>query len=275
MPRANQKPSPLHRTWVGALLAVACLYFLLPVAWAVISSLKSVEEIYTYPPGWFSSPRWSNFTQALTRFPLLRFLLNSLVITVPSVIGAVLTSSMVGFALARLSFRGRSFCFGVVVTTFFVPTSILLIPRYLLFDALGWIDTYKPLVVPAWLGGGAFNIFLFRQFFRGVPRELEDAAVMDGASPWVVYLNVFLPVAKPAVVAASLMSFVYHWQSFLDPLLYLSDVSTFPVSVGLQMYSSQAGPWMNLLMAASLIALIPVLVLFVVAERLLVRSEYD
>lgn len=145
-------------------------------------------------------------------------------------------------------------------------------PRFLLFDALGWIGTYKPLIVPAWLGGGAFNIFLFRQFFRAIPRELEEASCLDGATTWGTYWFIMMPAARPAVVVAALLSFVYHWQEFLDPLLYLSDFSTYPISLGLRMLQSMAGTWANLLMAASLISLIPVVVVFFVCERHITRG---
>lgn len=250
----------------AALTAVG-LFMLLPLASAASTALKAVEQVYAVPLEWWVPPRWQSFAEAWNRLPLGRFLLNSLVITVPSVIGAVWTSSMAGFALARWTFRGRGLCLTLIVAGMFIPAALLLIPRYLLFDALGWVNTYKPLIVPAWLGGGAFNILLFRQFFRAIPREWEDAAVVDGASVWEIYRRVFLPAATPAVVAAATLSFVYHWQEFLDPLLYLSDFETFPISVGLQMYASQAGPWVNLQMAASLIALTPAVLVFLLGEK--------
>ena len=255
------------------LIAVLCVWMVLPVAWAIVSSLKPLDEVYAFPPTTFSSePQWSNYVEAFTRMPIGRFLLNSLCITVPSVVGAVLTSSMAGFALARLPFVGRRLCFALVMLSLFVPAQVLLVPRFLLFDALGWIGTYKPLIVPAWLGGGAFNIFLFRQFFRAIPRELEEASCLDGATTWETYWFIMMPAARPAVVVAALLSFVYHWQEFLDPLLYLSDFSTYPISLGLRMLQSMAGTWANLLMAASLISLIPVVVVFFVCERHIMRG---
>jgi len=152
------------------------------------------------------------------------------------------------------------------------PAPVLLIPRYLLFDWMGWVNTYKPLIVPAWLGGGAFNVFLFRQFFMTIPREIDAAARLDGASLWNIYYDIIMPVAKPATVTVLLLSFVFHWQEFLDPLLYLSDLETFPISLGLRMYQSMAGTWANLLMASSILALVPVAILFVVCERQVMRG---
>lgn len=246
---------------------------MLPIVWAVISSLKPLAEVYAFPPSFaINAPQWSNYAEAFTRLPVGRFLANSLWITTLSVIGAVLTSSMAGFALARCKFRGRSLCFMLVIASMLVPTHILLVPRFLLYDWLGWVNTYKPLIVPAWLGGGAFNIFLFRQFFRNVPDELEDAARLDGATLWQRYWQVLLPAVRPATITAAMLSFVYHWQDFLDPLIYLSDFETFPIALGLRMYQSMAGTWANLLMAASLIALLPVMAVFLLCEKHIMRG---
>lgn len=245
----------------------------LPIVWAFVSSLQPLDRVYTYPPNLrLSDPQWSNYREAMVRLPVARFLFNSFVITTASVVGAVLTSSMAGFALARIRFRGNHLTLLLVIFSMLIPTQVLLIPRFLLYDQLGWVGTYKPLIVPAWLGGGAFNIILFRQFFRMIPREFEDAARLDGAGVWDIYRLVFLPMARPAVAAAAMLSFVYHWQEFLDPLIYLSDYTKFPISLGLRMYQSQAGTWANLLMAASLIALIPVAVVFLLTERYVMRD---
>ncbi len=263
----------VSRACLYGTLALLCALMMLPLAWAVISSLKSLEEVYAFPPSLrLADPRWSNYYQALTRLPLLRFLGNSIFITSVSVIGAVLTSSMAGYVLARVRFRGRSLCFVLVVLSLLIPAQVLLIPRFLLYDLLGWVNTYKPLIVPAWLGGGAFNILLFRQFFRTIPPEFDDAARLDGATMWQTYWHVLLPMARPAVVTAAMLSFVYHWQDFLDPLIYLSDFKTYPISLGLRMYQSMAGTWANLLMAASLIALVPVVVVFFLCERHVMRG---
>lgn len=234
-------------------LTLLCGTMLLPIAWAVVSSLKPLGSVYSFPPTFrVEEPQWANYGEALTRLPVLRFLANSLFITTVSVVGAVLTSSMAGFALATLRFRGRGLLLGIVIATMMIPAQVLLVPRFVLYDLLGWIGTYKPLIVPAWLGGGAFNVLLFRQFFRTIPRELADAACLDGAS--------------------ALLSFVYHWQDFMDPLIYLSDFHTFPISLGLRMYQSMAGTWANLLMATSIIALVPVVIIFLLGQRQLMRG---
>lgn len=261
------------RTCHYGALTLLCALMMLPLIWAVISSLKPLEEVYTFPPSFsLPDPQWSNYHEALMRLPVIRFLGNSIFITSVSVIGAVLTSSMAGYVLARVRFRGRSLCLALVLLSLLIPAQVLLIPRFLLYDLLGWVNTYKPLIVPAWLGGGAFNILLFRQFFRTIPPEFEDAACLDGATMWQTYWHVLLPMARPAVVTAAMLSFVYHWQDFLDPLIYLSDFRTYPISLGLRMYQSMAGTWANLLMAASLIALVPVVIVFFLCERHVMRG---
>lgn len=247
----------------GALIAI-------PLMWAIGASLKPLEELYAFPPTWLpASPRWDNYTDALSRLPMLRSLFNSMVISTASVIGAVLTSAMAGYALGRLSWRGRRFWLVLLLASMVVPSQLLLVPQFVLFQAVGWVGTYKPLIVPAWLGGGAFNVLLFRQLFLSVPRGYDDIARVEGAGEWAIFRRVMLPAAKPAVVTAALLSFVVHWQAFLDPLIYLSDFRTFPVSVGLRMFQAVEGSWMNLVAAASLIALIPVAILFVVCQRML------
>ena len=142
--------------------------------------------------------------------------------------GTVLTASMVGYSFARLKWRGRDFWFIVLLATMMLPAQVLLIPHFLQYKWLGWINTYKPLIVPGWLGGGAFFVFLFRQFFKGVPKELEEAAMLDGASPWQIYTQIMLPLAKPALATVAVLSFIAHWQEFMGPLIYLSDFEKYP-----------------------------------------------
>lgn len=256
------------RMLIYVAMIALCMFMLLPVVWAVVASLKPLDEVYLYPPRFsIDHPKWSNYYEAITRLPVIRFMLNSLLIATASSVGAVLTASMAGFVLARFGFRGRRVCLILILISMLIPGSMLLIPRFMLFDMLGWVNTYKPLIVPAWLGGGAFNIFLFRQYFRTIPRTFDQAATLDGATSWQIYWYVLLPMAKPAVVTAALLSFVFHWQSFLEPLVYLSDFMTFPISLGLRMYQSMAGTWANLLMATSIIALIPIAILFLLCER--------
>ena len=251
----------------GVLCVVAAVQ-VLPLLWALATSLKPLDEAYDSPIVFTgAAPQWFNYVEVFSKLPFARFLLNSMVITVASVFGAVLTSSMAGYALARLPMRGKRFWFVLLIGSMMLPAQVLLLPHFLLFELLGWVGTYKPLIVPAWLGGGAFNVFLFRQYFKSIPRDVEEAALLDGASPWQCYRFVLLPMARPVVVTVAVLSFMFHWQSFLHPLLYLSDFRTFPVSLGIRMYQTMAGTWINLLMAASLISLVPVVIVFAAGQR--------
>jgi len=255
------------------ILASLAAAFLFPVAWSLTASVKRLDEVYRFPPSLtVSEPQWSNYPRAVSRLPFLRFMLNTVLICVPAVAGQVLTASLAGYAFARLRWRGREVWFIVLLATMMLPGQILLIPHFLMYKSLGWVNTYKPLIVPAWLGGGAFFIFLFRQFFKGIPQGLEEAARIDGASDWQIYWRIFLPNAKPVLATVGVMSFIAHWKEFMAPLIYLSDFEKYPISLGLYMYNSLEGSWVNLLMAASVVALGPLVVLFFVAQRYFVRG---
>ncbi|NOX58787.1 MAG: carbohydrate ABC transporter permease [Planctomycetes bacterium] len=251
----------------AALIAVALL-LAAPLLAAFTIALSPIEEVYsTTRPTFPTSLHWSNFFDAIEKVPFLRFIANSMLIVMFAVPGAILTSAMAGYAFARLQWKGKKACVLFLFCSLVVPAQVLLIPHFVLFSWLGWVNTYKPLIVPAWLGGGAFNVFLFWQFFRTIPRDYDDAARLDGASHWFILTRVMLPIAKPAVAATCLLSFVYHWQEFQKPLIYLSDFRTYPVALGLRMYQATGGSWINLVMAASLLALVPILVVFLCLQR--------
>jgi multiple sugar transport system permease protein len=254
--------------WQYALLVTVAATLLLPLVWAFVAALKPLDQIYAEPPEfWPRTTRWENFGDAFTRLPFARFMLNSLVIALPATAGAVLTSAMAGYAFARIRWTGRRFWQLATLAALLIPANLLLVPHFMAYGWLGWINTYKPLIVPAWLGGGAFNVLLFTQYFRTIPRELSDAARLDGASHPQILAWIILPLAKPAVATVALLSFVYHWQDFMRPLIYLADFRTYPVSLGLRMYQTTQGSWMNLVLAASLIALIPVALAFAALHR--------
>ena len=256
-----------------ATLTVVAVLLAMPLFWALATSLSPLEQAYRMDWGFLQSgPKWDNYTHALQRLPVPRFALNSLLIATAGVFGTLLSTSMAGYAFARLRWRGRSFCFLLVLATLVIPAQVYLIPHYLLFKYLGWIDTYKPLIVPSFLAVDAFYVFLFRQFFKSVPRALEEAALLDGASHAQIYRHVMMPLAKPVVVTVVVMNFIYHWQDFLNPLIYLNSVEKFPISLGLRMYQTMEGDWVNYLMAAGLLSLIPVALLFLFAQRFITRG---
>jgi ABC-type glycerol-3-phosphate transport system permease component len=266
-------PGWLRPLLVYAIMVALAVLFLMPVVWALSGSLKSLDQVYEYPPDfWPDAPKWENYPNAVRKLPFVRFLLNTLFISLMSAAGTVLTASMAGYAFARLHWPARTFWFGAVLATMLIPQQVLMIPEFLVFRSLGWVDTYKPLIVPAWLGGGGFFVFLFRQFFLSLPRDVEEAAVLDGASPWQVYRQVLLPMARPAVVTVAVLAFLHSWHDLMGPLIYLSSFEKFPISLGLRMYQTLEGTWVNLLMAASVIAALPVAILFLIAQRQIVRG---
>ena len=271
--RRRRRPGLAGRAAAYALLAAVSVAFLFPILWSMTASVKSLREVYRYPPRiWVSDPRWSNYPEALSKLPFAAFMANTLVIVVAATTGQVLSSSLVGYAFARLPFRGRGAWFVLLLATMMLPAQILLIPHFLIYKSLGWVNTYKPLIVPFWLGGGAFFIFLFRQFFKSIPQELEEAARIDGAGDFQIYWQIFLPNAKPVLATVAVMSFIFHWKNFMGPLIYLSDFERYPISLGLHMYNSLEGSWVNLLMAASIVALAPLVLIFFVAQRYFVRG---
>lgn len=280
MKRLAESATWRRRLWSALMLTILVAIgagFMLPLVWALCASLKPLEEVYVFPPQfWPSTPMWENYAKVLdprvATLPFPRFILNTIIITVSAVVGTVLTSSMAGYALARLKWRTREFWFIVLLATMMLPGQVLLIPHFLIYKNLGWVNTYKPLIVPAWLGGGAFFVFLFRQFFKAIPTELEEAALIDGASRWQIYWRLMLPLAKPAVATVAVLSFIHHWQEFMQPLIYLSDFEKYPISLGLRMFQNIGGSWTNLLMAASLVSLLPLAILFLLAQRYFVQG---
>ncbi|MBN1348776.1 carbohydrate ABC transporter permease [candidate division KSB1 bacterium] len=263
----------LRTALIYGLLIALSVSFLFPVIWSISASLKSLDEVYEFPPSlWIKHPQWGNYPRAISRLPFLRFILNTLVLTFAATSGQLLTSAMVGYSFARLKWLGRDIWFIILLATMMLPGQVLLIPHYLINYVLGWVGTYKPLIVPGWLGGGAFFIFLFRQFFRAIPKSLEDSARLDGASDWRIFWGIMLPLSKPVIVTVLLFSFIGHWKEFMAPLIYLSDFTSYPISLGLRMYQALEGSWANYLMAASLVALMPLVILFFVGQRFFIKG---
>jgi multiple sugar transport system permease protein len=257
----------------SVLIAVALL-FIVPIYWMVISGLKSSEEIFTRPLVWWPSVWvWSNITDLLNApdFPFPRLLWNSTYYAGSATIGTVLSSSVIAYGFARLRFRGRDLLFAVTLATMMVPQIVTFIPTYVLFKYLGLIGTYAPLIVPAFFGAppvaGAFFIFLLRQFFMGLPWELSDAAKVDGAGEWRIFWQIMLPLVRSALIVTAVFTFVWTWQDFLGPLIYLSDPNQLPLSVGLFAFKSQRLSDWPLFMAASTLTTIPLVVLFFFTQR--------
>jgi len=258
---------------IRTVLAVAAVVpFAIPMIWLVLSALKPVGQFYAAPPTLLPSPpSLANLEGAVRLIDVPRLLANSTLIAVLSVAATVASSSVVGFAFATLPARGRRPLFALLVGTILVPPAATLVPQFILFSRLGWVGSYLPLIVPH-LGGGAFFIFLFRQWFRNLPPNLFESAELDGATPFQSYWHIALPLAKPVIAAVAVFAFVGSWNDFLGPLLYLRSPETFTMSLGLAAFQGTYVSQLHFALALSLVALLPVVVVFAIAQRFIVQG---
>jgi multiple sugar transport system permease protein len=263
----------LRRGIVCILLLGGTIITIMPFLWMALTSLKTKRQIFTYPPEWIPDPvMWGNYRSALEAFPFDLYVRNTLIITGLNVIGTLLTASLAAYAFARLRFPGRDAIFMVLLSTLMLPYAVIMIPRYVEFRYLGWIDSWLPLIVPTWFGGSAFFIFLLRQFFRTIPRELSDSARVDGASEVRIYWQIVMPLARPALAVVAIFTFLDNWNDFLGPLIYLSSPDKFTVALGLASFKGLYSTQWEYLMAASTVMTIPTVVLFFAAQRYFVRG---
>jgi len=262
------------------LLITLGILFVIPFLWMLSTALKPAPEVLSNPPRWIPSKfLWGNFHEAIMYdsadlgfIPFLVYLQNTVVLAILCVTGAVFSNALVGYAFARLKWPGRDVFFALTLATMMIPFPVLMSPTFGLFKFLGWIGTFRPLWVPTFFGS-AFNIFLLRQFFRSIPMELSEAAKIDGAGEFRIFLDVVVPLAKPGLAVVALFTFMATWNDFLGPLIYLLDQKTFTLALGLQAYQSQNGgtPW-NLLMAATLMVVAPVILVFFLAQKLFIQG---
>ena len=251
------------------------IVFLLPFIWLIITSLKPRGQVFTNPLEWIPNPvMWSNYYQALfetSSFQFFSLLNNTLFYTISSTFGIVFSSAIVAYAFARLEFFGKKTLFWITISTMLLPGVVLLIPRYLLFHKFGWVGTYAPLIVPYFFGN-AFNIFLLRQFMLTIPLELSDAAKIDGANEFQIFLKVILPLVKPALMVVAVFHFIYTWNDFLEPLIYLDEAEEYPLVLGLSSFQTRHQVKWHLMMAASMAVTIPMIILFFVAQKQFIQG---
>jgi multiple sugar transport system permease protein len=263
----------LSRFLLYLLLSLIGVVMLMPLFWLLSTSLKGRGLEFTFPPQWIPDPAvWSNYYEALTILPFAQFFLNTVNITFFSTLGALLSSSMVAFGFARIPFPGRRPLFVLLLSTLMLPYVVTLIPSFLLFKYLRWLDTFLPLIVPNFLGGSPFFIFLIRQFYATIPLDLDEAAEIDGAGYLRIWWSVLLPLSRPVLATVVIFSFIWNWNDFLGPLIYINSLENFTLALGLAGFRSQHSARWNLLMAASTVVLIPVLILFFVAQRYFIRG---
>ena len=252
-------------------LAVAVL-FLMPLFWMVTSSLKPDYQVLESPPRWLPNPIvWSNYPEALTYVPFGRYALNTLFIAVLVILGHVLSCTLVAYGFARFRAPGKGFLFLVLLATMMLPYPVTMVPLYIVFSRIGWVNSFWPLIVPAFFGN-PFYIFLLRQFFLTLPPDLEDAARVDGASTLQTIWHVILPASRPAMATVAIFSFQAVWNDFLPPLIYLHDQTKYTISLGLSFFRSTYDVKWGYLMAASLVTMLPVVLLFFFAQRLFIQG---
>jgi len=262
----------LEKVLVRVFLILMSLIFLLPFYWMVVTALKSNTELALTPPtiipqNW----AWDNFVKAFETIPFATYFLNSVLITALSVIGAVLSNLIVAYGFACIEWPGRDLVFYLVLATIFIPFPLAIIPQFDMFARLHWINTYLPLVVPSFFGS-AFYTFLLRQFLLQVPRDLLDAARMDGASEWRIMWQIVAPMARPAIAAVAIFATISAWNDFMGPLIYLQDDTLQTLSVGLQAFRSTHDIQFNLLMAASIMVILPLVILFFAFQRFFIHG---
>ncbi len=269
---AQRRLRNIRWTIVHLLLLTFGLLMIFPFAWTVGTSLKQSGEIFTWPPTLYPlHPRPANYVDLFRSVPFVLWLRNSLVITAGATIGAVLSSTLTGYAFARLRYPGRDALFTLCLSTMMLPGIVTLIPSFILYKNLGWIDTFFPLIVPSWLGT-PFYIFLARQYFRTIPREYEEAARVDGATSWRIWWTLMLPMAKTLIGAIIIFSFIAHWNDFLGPLIYLNSVEKQPLALGLRGLQNFYNTRWDLIMAGSVLMTLPVVVVFFAAQRYFIEG---
>jgi ABC-type glycerol-3-phosphate transport system permease component len=278
---SKKRTERITKIAVWLILVLGSVTMLLPIFWMFSTALKTEATVFATPPIWIPlHPLWKNFVDAWNIDGIYKsqgvnfttYTINTIIISVSNAIGVMISSAVVAYAFARLRFPGRDVLFLLCLATLMIPYQVTMIPTFILFRNLGWYNTYYPLIVPAFLGGGAFNIFLVRQFFMTIPYELDEAGKIDGCSHLGIFYRILLPLCKPALATVGVFSFVYNWNDFLNPLIYINSNSKYTLTLGLTNFVSFYGQQYNLLMAASLVISIPVIIIFLIGNQYFIRG---
>lgn len=274
MLKSQKKNKLLSRTLTYIVLILAAVICLFPFLWMISTSFKPMSDIYKMPPPLIPEHGTiENFIEGWKGANFQMYFKNTAVITLLATVGTVFSSSIVAYGFARFQSRMSKFLFMVLLGTMMLPTQVTLIPQYLLFYKMGMVDTIWPLVIPSWLGGGAFNIFLFIQFFRTLPKELDEAAKIDGANSLQIFTRILLPAVKPVMLAVLVMALVFNWNDFFNPLIYLNSNEKFTIAIGLQFFKgSQGNVQVGQMMAMALFSLLPVLIVFGTCQKYFIQG---
>jgi ABC-type glycerol-3-phosphate transport system permease component len=274
--KSHIRGEALSRTIIIVILVIGAILMFAPFAFLISSSLKVETQVFQFPIQWIPNPvRWFNYSEALTQKPFHLYFQNTMIIVFFNQLAVLGTASLVGYGFARIDFPGRNFWFGVALATMMLPYYVTMVPQFILFSRLGWSDTFLPMIVPFFFGGGAFNVFLFRQFFRTLPEDLSDAARIDGCSEFEIYWRIFVPLSTSVFITVAIFTFMGSWNDFIGPLLYINTPDKFTIALGLSTYRSMLGVgrtrW-DLLMAASVAMTAPVVILFFVLQRYFIKG---
>ena len=274
--RDRSAPQWLGRVVIYLLLLIGVSVVMVPFLWMISTSLKDESDLFTFPPEWIPNPvRWNNYQDAWNALPFDRFLLNTLFMTVLAMFAEILTAAIVAYGFARFRFPGREVLFIVLLATMMLPGILTLIPKFIMWKSVHRIDTFTPLTVGAWFVWGPSFVFLLRQFFMTIPREIEEAAVIDGASVPRIFREIMLPLVKPALLAIAVLSFQANWNNFEGALIYLNTLEKYPMVLGLQFFGaslSREAPQWHLMMAMATMMAAPILVLFFLAQRYFIEG---
>lgn len=243
--------------------------FVFPLYWLVITAFKADENMFTIPPQLFPAPvDFTHFPDMFQYFPFLKFLLNTVLLVALNLSGVLITSPLVAYSMSRLRWRGRNFCFMLLLATMMLPNQVTMIPLYITFSRLQLVDTFVPLFIGSWLGGGAFYVFLIRQFFMTIPRDMEESAKIDGAGIFRIYRSIMLPMITPVMATVSIFIFMNSWNDFMGPLIYINNQDLFPLTIALRLFQQQLGMTeYGMLFAATILMVIPVIIFFFLGQK--------
>jgi multiple sugar transport system permease protein len=280
------RPGLIKQSITYGLLISLTILFILPFYWMINTALKPDQQIFQVPPAWLPKPAlWSNIPNAITNSyvgnqetglnipPIVRYALNTILITMNGVVATLISSALVAYAFARIRFPGKDFLFLAILSTLMIPFTVVMVPQFILWNKLDWLDTFLPLLIPNWCAS-AYNVFLLRQFFMGIPKDYDESAIMDGATHWDIFWKIILPLSRPALASVGVFAFVFFWNDFLGPLIILSTPMNFTLTMYLTNFTiplQRTSPW-NLYMAAALMITLPCIVLFFFSQRIFMKG---
>ena len=271
--KSKKKSEKIGKIITYILLISLSVIFMIPFVWLLSSSLKSNADIFAMPPKWIPDPiEFSNYVEVFRQVPFFRFLANTLKIAVPVLVANVFVSAMVGYAFARFRAPGKNVLFMLLLSTMMLPSQVTMIPLFIMFKEVGWVDTLLPMIVPVFFGGSALYVFLFRQYYATFSASLGEAARIDGAGYFKTFTHVYLPMSKPILITVGIFSFMGSWNDFMGPLIYLNDMNNFTLAIGLNMFKTQYIQNWNYTMAYNVMIVAPLIILFFVAQKSFIQG---